>query len=1087
MAGHKLGISGRIARAFQGSQITPLLALVGLLLGLAAVAVTPREEDPQIKVTMATVTVPFPGASVKDVENLVAFPLEQKVSEVLGIKHVYSVSRPGVAVVTARFRVGVPRQEAILRLYNKVYSNLDWMPKGAGIGQPIIKPMGINDVPIMSLTLWSNKATRLQLTEVAHTLETTLKRIPGTRNVYTVGALQRAVLVKFDPNKLAAYNMTVHGLAQSLKAANVAIDAGDEYSHNTNFPVKAGTMLMDARQVRNLVIGLADGKPVHVSDVADVVRGGNYPTSYVFFGTPAERNGPSTGMAPAVTLAIAKKQGQNAINITDAVRTRLKQLEKTVIPGDVHLTVTRDSGRTADAKAAELMEHLLLATLSVVLLVLLALGRREAVVVGTAVLVTLGITMFASWAIGFTINRVSLFALIFSIGILVDDAIVVVENIHRHMAMGKRKLSEAIPQAVDEVGGPTILATFTVIAALVPMAFVGGLMGPYMRPIPINASAGMLISLAVAFVLTPWMALHLFRKLAGHHDAHEAKQDRATDPGLDGKLYRLSRRVMAPFVLSEKSARNRRRLFAGMTLLVVLAASLVVVKLVILKMLPFDNKSEFQVVLNMPEGSTLEQTNRVLMDLGHVLSKVPEVTDFQTYAGTAAPIDFNGLVRQYYMRADPWQGMIHVNLLDKNARSRQSHAIAMSVRPKLAAIAERFGAHLSVVEIPPGPPVQAPIVAEIFGPDYPEQRKLALELEKMFGKTPSIVDIGSSVENPSARRKVLVVDRVRAATLGVSQAQIAQTIAAGLHGVNTTFLQDGMARHAIPVVLRLPQSDLGSLRAVLDTRVRARNGRLIPMSEVVHVQTRPWADAIYHKDLLPVTYVTGDDAGSEDSPLYGMFKLVGKIADRSFDGHALVQHFVGNPEYDNHFSLKWGGEWTVTYETFRDMGIAYSVGLILIYLLVVAQFRSYMVPLIIMAPIPLTVIGVMPGHALLGAQFTATSMIGMIALAGIIVRNSILLVDFINHALAAGMPLEEAVIESAAVRAKPIILTAVAAMLGAFFILSDPIFQGLAVSLVFGILVSTVLTLVVIPLLYYGWLRKQGPHPVPPGTVALEE
>ncbi|WHZ18059.1 MAG: RND efflux system, inner membrane transporter [Rhodanobacteraceae bacterium] len=1069
------GISGRIARAFQSSQITPLLALVGVLLGLMAVIVTPREEDPQIEVTMATITVPFAGADTHDVANLVAFPLEQKVSEILGIKHVYAVSRPGVAIVTVEFEVGVPRQEAIIRLYNKVYSNLDWIPPGLGVGQPIIKPMGINDVPIMTLTLWSDHADRVQLAEVAHTLETTLKRVSGTRDVYTVGAPERAVLVKLDPAKLADYHMTVDDLAGALKATNAATDAGEVFQHDTDYPVKAGTLLMDAGAVRDLVIGLSGGSPVHVSDVAEVTGGGNYPTSYAFYGTPAGLGGPATGLAPAVTIAIAKKQGANAIDVTDAVRARLAQLENIEVPADVHVMVTRDSGRTADAKARELMDHLLFATLSVVLLVLLALGWREAIVVGTAVLVTLAITLFASYMIGFTINRVSLFALIFSIGILVDDAIVVVENIHRHMAMGDRKLGEVIPLAVDEVGGPTILATFTVIAALVPMAFVGGLMGPYMRPIPVNASAGMLISLAVAFVVSPWMAGHLLGRHAHRHDAGEDEHAAARASRLDRGLHALFKRVMTPFLAGERARRNRRRLFAAMGLLVALAAGLVVVKVVILKMLPFDNKSEFQVVLDMPEGATLERTQRALVELGQVLAKVPEVTHYELYAGAPAPIDFNGLVRQYFLRSAPYQGMIEVNLRDKDERKRQSHAIAMAVRPQLAAVAKRFGAHLAVVEIPPGPPVQAPIVAEIFGPNYAVQRRIALAIEKMFAQTRDIVDIGSSVENPAAQRKLLVVDRARAATLGVSQQQIVDAIAAGLSGVNASYLQDGAARHAIPIVLRLPQHDLGSLESVLELRVRSSGGGLIPLSEVVRVETVPWSAAVYHKDLLPVTYVTGDDAGREDSPLYGMFKLVGAIGHRDFDGFRLGQHFVGEPQSDGRFSIKWGGEWTITYETFRDMGLAYSAGLVLIYLLVVGQFRSYVVPLIIMAPIPLTVIGVMPGHALFHAQFTATSMIGMIALAGIIVRNSILLVDFINHAVAAGKPLEEAVIEAGAVRAKPIILTAVAAMLGAFFILSDPIFQGLAVSLVFGVLVSTVLTLIVIPLLYYAWLSHRAP------------
>ncbi|MGA9340743.1 MAG: efflux RND transporter permease subunit, partial [Rhodanobacteraceae bacterium] len=676
--------------------------------------------------------------------------------------------------------------------------------------------------------------------------------------------------------------------------------------------------------------------------------------------------------------------------------------------------------------------------------------------------------------IGFTINRVSLFALIFSIGILVDDAIVVVENIHRHMARGDRRLLEAIPAAVDEVGGPTILATFTVIAALLPMAFVGGLMGPYMRPIPINASAGMLISLAVAFVVSPWLAYRLLRRHL-HQPVGEVSHERVLkESRIDDFLQRLFTRVMTPFLSSRKAAKKRRLLFLGMGLLVLLAAGLVGVKAVILKMLPFDNKSEFQVVLNMPEGSTLEQTQRVLVDMSEVLNGVPEVENYQLYAGTSSPMNFNGLVRQYYLRNQPYQGDIQVNLVDKDQRRRQSHQIALAVRAALAAIARRFHAHMVVAEVPPGPPVMAPIVAEIYGPDYKDQRAVALSLEKTFDETPGIVHVNTSVENPRATRKLVVIDRARAAALGVDQAQIAATLGAGVGGTPASYLGDENSKYAVPVMLRLPQAALGSMDSILTLRVRSRSDQLVPLSEVAKVIGKPWADAVYHKDLLPYTFVTGDDAGSEDSPVYGMFRLVGKIAHMPIDGHHITQYFTAPPASDAGFSIRWSGEWEITYETFRDMGIAYSAGLLLIYLLVVGQFKSYLVPLVIMAPIPLTVIGVMPGHWLLGAQFTATSMIGMIALAGIIVRNSILLVDFINHSLATGLSLEQAVIQSGAVRAKPIILTALAAMLGAFFILSDPIFQGLAVSLVFGVLVSTVLTLLVIPLLYYSLLARRG-------------
>ena len=1072
MSEPRLGFSGLIARAFQASPLTPILAIAALLLGLAAVLTTPREEEPQIDVTMANVMVPFPGADVHDVENLVAYPLEQKLAELEGVKHVYSVSRPGMAVITVEFQVGVPRQTAIVRLYNQVFQNQGFVPPNLGVGQPLVRPMGIDDVPVMALTLWSDDPAQgpTRLAEVAHTLETELKRVPGTRDVYTIGAPERAVVVDLDAAKLAAYGMAVGDLANALRAANVVTQAGDRVTGNRDVPVTAGRFLADAAEVAQLVIGLKNGQPVFLSDVATIHQGADLPSRYVWFGAPAGKAGPAAGNAAAVTIAVAKKPGTDAADITGAIRAQLHVLEGVVIPAGVHVTVTRDYGQTATDKADKLIHKLIFATFSVVLLVLLTMGWREAVVVGSAVVITLALTLFASWAMGFTINRVSLFALIFSIGILVDDAIVVVENIHRHMALGGRSLREAIPAAVSEVGGPTILATFTVIAALLPMAFVSGLMGPYMRPIPINASAGMLLSLAVALIVTPWLAL----KLLGRHRHTDAAPTDSHGAG-DGRLHRIFHRLMLPFLDGDRAPRRRHLLFAAMGVLVLAAVGLVVVKAVVLKMLPFDNKSEFQIVVDMPEGSTLERTNRLLGELAQSLAGVPEVKDWQGYAGTAAPITFNGLVRQYYLRSGPIVGDLQVSLVDKSERSRQSHAIALAVRPALARIGARYGASVKVVEVPPGPPVLAPIVAEVYGPDYAGVRRTARALERKFKANPDIVDVDTSVE-ADAPREVLVVDRARAARLGLDQASIAQVLRTALSGDDATYLMDGHAKYAVPIRLRLDAGDQAAMNQLLALRVRAQGGALVPLSEVVRVQPANWEKAIYHKDLLPYATVTGDDAGATDSPLYGMFSLVGELRHERLDGQLLQQHFIAQPTDTTRAAVKWDGEWQITFETFRDMGLAYSVGLLLIYLLVVGQFKSYVVPLIIMAPIPLTVIGVMPGHALLGAQYTATSMIGMIALAGIIVRNSILLIDFINHALSAGQPLREAVINAAAVRAKPIVLTGLAAMIGGFFIVDDPIFQGLAVSLIFGILVSTALTLLVIPLLYYVWLQR---HPLP--------
>ena len=1074
LATPRLGISGRLAAAFQANPLTPILAIMGLLLGLLAVAITPREEEPQIDVTMANVIVPFDGASARDVEQLVSVPLEQKLSEIEGIKHVYSISRPGMSIVTVEYEVGVDRQPALVRLYNQVYSNQDWLPPGFGVGTPIVKPKGIDDVPVMAVTLWSDDpatdATRLA--EVAHTLEAEVKRIPGTRDVYTIGAPDRSVLVTLDAARLAAYQLSPADLMQALRAANVVHQAGERVTAAGAVPVTAGRFLSSADDVASLVVGSNGGKPLLLSDVAAIELRGDLASRYAWHGAPAGRDGPKAGVAPAVTIAIAKKPGTNASDITQAVSRRLAQLQGEVIPDGVHATITRDYGQTAADKAQKLIQKLVFATASVVLLVLFALGWREAIVVGSAVVLTLAVTLFASHVMGFTLNRVSLFALIFSIGILVDDAIVVVENIHRHLAIPgsdgrKRSLREVIPPAVDEVGGPTILATFTVIAALMPMAFVSGLMGPYMRPIPINASVGMLLSLLIALVVTPWLSL----KLLGRH-GHSADADHTHETHQQGWLHRLFWRVMTPFIAGAGAGRKRGLLFASMAGLVLLAASLAVFELVVLKMLPFDNKSEVQVVVDTPEGSTLEQTNALLGELAAEVDKIPEVLDYQGYAGTAAPINFNGLVRQYFLRSGSNVGDLQVNLVDKHHRDRKSHEIARAMRPALAAIGKRHGASVKVVEVPPGPPVLAPLVAEVYGPDYTGQRRIARGLATgLFAGTEGIVDIDTSVE-ADAPRETLVLDRERAARLGVPQTTVSDAIAMAVAGSDATFMQDGRSKYPRPVRLRLSAQDQASLQSLLAVRVRGGQGQLVPLSELVRVERGHWDGAIHHKDGLPVAYVMADEAGALDSPLYGMFSIVGKLGDAKVDGQSLAQAFIAQPTDTSGYAVKWDGEWQITYETFRDMGIAYAAGMVLIYLLVVAQFRSYLVPLVIMAPIPLTVIGVMPGHALLGAQFTATSMIGMIALAGIIVRNSILLVDFINQETARGVPLAKATIDACAVRAKPIALTGLAAMLGAFFILDDPIFNGLAISLIFGIFVSTILTLVVIPLLYYVLQRR---------------
>ncbi|MGB0722876.1 MAG: efflux RND transporter permease subunit [Gammaproteobacteria bacterium] len=1068
MANPRLGISGRTARAFLTTEITPLLALIGLLLGAFAILITPREEEPQINVTFANVFIPFPGATATEVEQLVSTPAEQILSELDGIKHVYSSSRPGLAVLTVQFKVGEGRTDAIVRLYNALYSKQDWVHPNLGVGSPIIKPKGIDDVPIVTLTLWSEDetVTNHQLQRVAHSIESELKRVPGTRDVYTVGGPERVVHVRLDPQRLASYGVSMDDLRGSLRAANSSLAAGAVVADNEEILVQAGAFLTSAEEVGALVVAVFDGAPVYLNQVATVRRGNDHPVRHSWFGTgpAADSKGIAVrGEFPAVTVAVAKKAGTNAVQIAAQVSQRVDQLKGTFIPDNVRVTVTRDYGATADAKAQKLISKLGFATASVVVLVLLALGRREALIVGIAVVVTLAFTLFASWAWGFTLNRVSLFALIFSIGILVDDAIVVVENIHRHMGNGK-SLAESIPYAVEEVGGPTILATFTVIAALLPMAFVTGLMGPYMSPIPINASMGMIISLAVAFIITPWLALKLLGKAdtgAGH--GHEDEDG--------GRLLGVFRRHVGPLLNGDAGAPRRRGMVLVLLVLIALSVGLAGVKLVVLKMLPFDNKSEFQVVVDMPEGTPLEQTARVVSDLTHYLRDVPEVTDYQAYVGTASPINFNGLVRQYYLREGANVADIQVNLVDKADRDRKSHDVARSVREPLQRIGRQHNANVKIVEVPPGPPVMAPLVAEIYGIDYAGQTRVATQVRGVFENTADIVDVDDTMETLSPRY-ILHVDRQKAALFGLHQQTVATALTTALRGEDVTFLHEQHLKYPIPVRMELPVDEKSDLQAVLALKVRSADKVLIPLSEIVSVEENRVERAIHHKDMLPVVYVTGDMAGELDSPLYGMFDIFATLGDGN-DGLGLPQFLFTQPDNPYRFSVKWDGEWQVTFETFRDMGIAYSVGLVLIYLLVVAQFRSYVVPLIIMAPIPMTIIGVMPGHALMGAQFTATSMIGMIALAGIIVRNSILLVDFINQQVAEGMDFEQAVLRSGAVRAKPIVLTGLAAMIGALFILDDPIFSGLAVSLIFGIFVSTLLTLVVIPVLYYAYMRNR--------------
>lgn len=1093
-----MGISGHITQFFIANQLTPLLALVAFLLGVFAVLVTPREEEPQIDVTMANVMVAFPGATVAEVNAKVAVPAEQVLDKMPDVEHVYSTSHAGMAIMTVQFKVGVPRQTALVNLYDTVHSNQDWLPTNLGVMPPVVKPKGIDDVPMMAITLYSKNPhyTVSDLAKVAHTLETEIKRIKGTRDVETIGDNGRAVKVLIDPARLAQAQVSLSDISQVIQGANLGMMSGNINRANHAYEIHTGQFLKNADEVKNLVVGVHQGNPVYLGDVATVSLGTLPAKHYVWYSeglaksqtqtanpsthqpslTTANDMAVSTSEYPALTVAITKKAGENAIDIANQIKTRLATLQNTIVPADVSVKVTRNYGETANAKAQKLIQKLLFATLSVIVLVFIALGKREAFIVGTAVILTLTVTLFASWAYGFTLNRVSLFALIFSIGILVDDAIVVVENIHRHQALYPDKtLLQLIPPAVDEVGSPTILATLTVIAALLPMAFVSGLMGPYMSPIPINASMGMLLSLAIAFVVTPWLA-RLWLKDHSNQHGNQQKQAAHYTPKpscVQSVLNYTFTSIFNPLLYREKGSRNRRLLFAGIFGLIILAVLLPVFGLVHLKMLPFDNKSEFQVIVDMPAGTPLEQTSAVLGEMSSYLQTVPEVDNIQRYAGTTSPINFNGLVRQYYLRQAAQLGDLQVNLVDKHHRSEQSHAIATRLRPALVNIGQKYNAKVKVVEVPPGPPVLSPIVAEVYGGDRAGRQNLVNKIKAIFTKTESIVDIDDSTQLTQGRYNV-EIDTNKVIRLGIAPATIVDSLHTALDGKNVGYLHDH-SKYADAIYVSLPETEKSSLKRALQVPVKSAMGDMIALSELVTLSKGKRDTPIFHKDLLPMDFVVADMAGKLDSPLYGMFAMRSEInALIATNGQPIQEYFISQPaDPYRHYALKWDGEWQITYETFRDMGLAYAVGLILIYLLVVAQFGSYLTPLIIMAPIPLTILGVMPGHALFGAQFTATSMIGMIALAGIIVRNSILLVDFINLQVGEGVAFKTAIVNSAKTRAQPIILTALAAMLGAFFILDDPIFNGLAISLIFGILVSTVLTLVVIPLLYFKAYRNK--------------
>jgi multidrug efflux pump subunit AcrB len=1055
-----LRLAGRVAHAFIDSKLTPLVIVAALLLGAFSVLQTPREEEPQIVVPMLDVFVQMPGASSEEVAQRVSLPMERLLREVPGVEYIYSISHPGISMLVVRFYVGTKEEDAIVRTYNKLYSNFDRIPPG--VSQPVIKIRSIDDVPIMALTLWGKGYDSFRLRQIAGELENSLKPLDDVSETKIIGGQPRQVRVVLDTRKLAAYGLTPTAVVGQLQNANSRGQAGSFARDNREFQVEAGLFFNSLDDLRQVVVGVHDARPVYLRDVVERLQDGPAePSNYVLFANARGQAGQAVGIEyPAVTITLSKRKGTNATIIAQRVQEKINALRGYVLPRDLNLTITRNYGETAKDKSDELLKHLLIATLSVTLLIALALGWRESGVVLLAVPVTLALTLAIFYLYGYTLNRVTLFALIFSIGILVDDAIVVVENIVRHFRLSEnrgRSLAQVAVEAVDEVGNPTVLATFAVIGAILPMAFVRGLMGPYMRPIPVGASAAMLFSLIVAFVVSPWAALRLLRKYAtvsgpSHHEA-------------EGWTTRLYRRMMNPLIVD---ARRRWLFLGGVVLLLLAAIAFVPLKWVRVKMLPFDNKSEFQVIIDMPDGTPLEQTTRVAQALGQYLSQQPEVSNYQIYSGTSGPYNFNGLVRHYFLRSQPNQADIQVNLLSRHIRKTQSHEIARRVRPALDKIAVPFGARIKVAEVPPGPPVLQTLVAEVYGPDYKGQIQLAAQVKKIFQQTPGVVDVDWYVEDPQTKYDMRV-DLDKAALHGITPAEVNRTLEIGLAGANAGLLHDPQSREDVPIEVRLARPDRSRIEDLGNLKLSTASGSQIALQEVTDLRQTTIDTSVYRKNLEPVVYVTGDVAGGEESPVYAIMKMSDAIDKIKLPEGYTVKQYKGTtmPERTDRFSMKWDGEWHITVEVFRDLGLAFAAVLVLIYVLVVGWFRSFITPLVIMAPIPLTLVGILPAHALMGAFFTATSMIGFIAGAGIIVRNSIILVDFIELRRSQGMSLEKAVVDAGAVRFRPMLLTAAAVVVGASVILFDPIFQGLALSLMAGEVASTVLSRMAVPVLYY--------------------
>lgn len=1059
----KTGFAGKIAQLFINSKLTPLLMIAFMVIGMYSAYLTPREEEPQIDVPIADIFLQYPGANPSEVESRVMQPLEKVVANIPGVEYVYSTSMPEQAMLIVQFYVGEDVERSLVKMYNEIMKHMDEMPKG--ISLPLIKTRAIDDVPVLGLTLWSKAYDDFQLRRIAQEVNNEIEKVAKVSETKVIGGRSRQVQVILNRELMSGYQMDALSIAQQIKASNLQVGASAFNQNDREYLVETGRFLQTAEDVRNLVVGVHNNSPVYLKQVAEVVDGPAIPSQYVNFAYGKENLAQTDhgGAYPAVTISVAKRRGADAMKVTEQILQKVENMKKDLIPADVHVEVTRNYGETASDKVAELLMHLLGAIVAVTFVVMLAMGWRGGLVVFLSVPITFALTMFSYYFLDYTLNRITLFALVFVTGIVVDDSIIIAENMHRHFKMKKMSFMKAALHSIDEVGNPTILATFTVIAAVLPMVFVSGLMGPYMSPMPIGASIAMIFSLLIALTVTPYLAYRLLRNEEGKVEKKEFKLE-------ESPVYKIYAAIIRPML---ESRVKRWSFIGGVSVLLLASMTLIYFKLVAVKMLPFDNKNEFQVVIDMPEGTTLERTAVVAKELGTYIAQQNHVVDYQTYVGTSAPINFNGLVRHYDLRRGSHVADIQVNLTHKHERDVQSHDIAKAMRPALQKIGEKFNANVKVVEVPPGPPVMSTLVAEVYGPDTEGQVEVAQQIKTLFASTNDVVDVDWLVEDDQTEYQ-FNVDKEKAMLAGVSTQQVVHTLHMALQGNEVTQLYQPQEHEQVGIDLRLQEQDRSSLNDLKKINILTQKGQLVALGDLVDIQQKTKEKSIYRKNQKRVVYVTADVAGKLESPVYGILEISDRLNEVKLpQGYQLLEEYTQQPFFENDYSLKWDGEWQITYEVFRDLGTAFAVVLLVIYMLIIGWFQNFKVPFVMMISIPLSLVGILIGHWMMGAFFTATSMIGLIALAGIMVRNAILLIDFINLRLAEGAELKEAVIEAGAVRTTPILLTAGTVVIGAVVILFDPIFQGLAISLMGGSIASTFLTLVIVPLIYYMTEKKK--------------